>query len=118
MDFLADESCDFVVVRALRAKGHNVAAVSEIASGSADEAVVVLALQDRRVLLTEDKDFGQIVLASGKRQIGVVLMRFGVSARPALAAAVLESVDRLGDRLARAFVVIEPGRIRATFWDE
>ena len=38
-----------------------------------DERVVTLGLERRRVPLTEDKDFGQLVLASGKREIGVIL---------------------------------------------
>ena len=40
MRFLADESCDFAVVRALRAEGHAVKAVSEVAAGASDEKVI------------------------------------------------------------------------------
>ncbi|MGH9524422.1 MAG: DUF5615 family PIN-like protein [Terriglobales bacterium] len=38
--FLADESCDFAVVRALRDAGHDVAAVAELSLGATDEAVL------------------------------------------------------------------------------
>jgi len=61
MRFLADESCDFSVVRALRAAGHDVETVTETCRGAPDEIVTQLSVQTRRILLTEDKDFGQLV---------------------------------------------------------
>lgn len=76
MNFLADESCDFAVVRELRAPGHDIQAVADIARGAKDADVVRLAREGRRVLLTEDKDFGRIVYAGGQGDIGVVLFRF------------------------------------------
>jgi hypothetical protein len=51
MRFLADESCDFAVVYALRATGHDVQAVKEICSGAPDEMVMQLAVQETRILL-------------------------------------------------------------------
>ena len=65
MRFLADESCDFAVVRALRAAGHDVTTVSAAAPGAEDQIVAALAGSDSRVLLTEDKDFGQLAYATG-----------------------------------------------------
>ena len=56
--FLADESCDFAVVRALRAKGYDVLAVSEFMQRSDDRDLIDLAYREGRILLTEDKDFG------------------------------------------------------------
>lgn len=53
MRFLADESCDFAVVRALREAGHDVVAVAELEPGTEDGAVIERAVGDRRVLLTE-----------------------------------------------------------------
>ena len=50
MNFLADESCAGPVVRALRAAGHDVIAIAEVAKGMADEDVVECALEEKRVL--------------------------------------------------------------------
>ena len=58
MRFLADECCDFAVVRTLRACGHDVLAISEFQHRSVDKDLMERALSENRVLLTEDKDFG------------------------------------------------------------
>ncbi len=112
MRFVADESCDFAVVRALRAAGHDVLAVAEIAPRLSDPRVLELARDETRVLITEDKDFGELVYASKLRTSGVVLLRFPADARSAMAEATNGAVDSLGDKLLRRFTVIEPGRIR------
>ena len=62
--FLADESCDFAVVRALRGNGYDVLAVSEYMRQSVDKELIEQAYQENRILLTEDKDFGGLVFAS------------------------------------------------------
>lgn len=80
MRFLVDESCDFAVVRALRGASHDVVAVVEVARGAKDAAVLTLSRGEGRILLTEDKDFGQLVFADGGGAAGVVfgsLSRFG-----------------------------------------
>jgi predicted nuclease of predicted toxin-antitoxin system len=52
MRFLADESCDFAVVRALRASGYDITAVSEITPRAEDSNVISLAVREERILLT------------------------------------------------------------------
>lgn len=66
MRLLADESCDFSVVRALRGAGHDVIAVAELFPSLDDSLILDLALREQRVLLTEDKDFGQLVYANAQ----------------------------------------------------
>lgn len=112
MRFLADESCDFIVVTALRAVGHDVSAIVEINPGAEDEVVLALARSETRVLLTEDKDFGLLAYAIRHETAGVVLFRFPARARSALGQSIVDVVAELGDRIAGAFVVVEPGRAR------
>jgi predicted nuclease of predicted toxin-antitoxin system len=114
MRLLADESCDFAVVRALRAAGHDVLAVSEVALGATDDVVVDLASREKRILLTEDKDFGQLVFAAAQSVSGVVFIRYPATARSTLPQAVLDLVNREQDRLFGAFAVLQPMRIRIT----
>lgn len=70
MQFLADESCDFLLVKTLREAGHDVLAVSEIKPRAEDSDVIRLSVRERRILLTEDKDFGQLVYAHGQSSVG------------------------------------------------
>lgn len=112
MRFLADESCDFAAVRALRAIGHDVSAIIEINPGADDVTVLTLARAEARVLLTEDKDFGKLAYADGQTTAGVVLIRFPAGVRSTLGQAVVDVVVELGERISNAFVVVEPGRAR------
>lgn len=75
MRFLADESCDFAVVRTLRQAGHDVLAIREVSPRAEDSVVADRAHREERVLLTEDKDFGQLVRASGSAPSGVIYLR-------------------------------------------
>jgi predicted nuclease of predicted toxin-antitoxin system len=114
MNFLADESCAGPVTRALREAGHDVVAISEVAAGTADDEVLERALNEKRVLITEDRDFGELVYARGRSSTGVILVRFPSSARRAKPPTVVEAVAKLGARLYDSFTVIEPGRVRVS----
>ena len=112
MRLLADESCDFTVVSALRSAGHDVTAIAEISPSAEDAPVLAMARTDGRVLVSEDKDFGLLVYAGGHDTAGVILIRFPAGVRSALGQAVVDVVNELGERLVGAFVVLEPGRAR------
>ena len=62
---MADESCAKPVVLALREAGHDVVSIGEVAPGATDQQVLERALNERRVLITEDRDFGELVYARG-----------------------------------------------------
>jgi predicted nuclease of predicted toxin-antitoxin system len=112
MRFLADESCDCAVVQALRADGYDVLYISEFAPGAEDSQVMRLAAREERILLTEDKDFGQLVYAHGQKTYGVIFLRFPISARKKISRDVVRLVKQRGDELAECFVTVQPGRIR------
>jgi len=110
--FLADESCDFSVVRALRVAGHDVTAVAELSPRAEDTAVMERAVRGARILITEDKDFGHLVYAKMRKTGGVILIRFPSENRGSLVDAVLKVVQDRGARLIGSFTVLQPGRIR------
>ena len=110
--FLADESCDFAVVRALRAEGYDVFAVSEVMRRSDDRELIEQAYREKRILLTEDKDFGWLVFVSHADSAGVILLRFPGNARRALVRTIVQLVQEQDERLLAAFVVVQPGYIR------
>ena len=112
MRFLADESCDFAVVRALRAAGHDVVAIADISPRADDVVVIDKTVREQRILITEDKDFGQLVYADKRASGGVLFMRFPARVRRSLPQIVVELVRRKGEQLIGTFVVVQPGRSR------
>jgi len=112
LNFLADERCDFRIVRALRQANHDVIAICEFAKRMDDSEVIGLSLHEDRVLITEDKDFGQLVYAHGRAARGVILIRYPVLLRQSLSRNVVNLVEQRKERLHESFVVVEPGRIR------
>ena len=112
--FLADESCDFSVVRKLRAAGFDVKAVVEALPGARDEHVIDLARAEQRILLTEDRDFGRLVFASNRASSGVIFVRFSAEHRSALADRILDVIDQHGDKLQKSFTVVSPDDLRVT----
>ena len=89
-------------------------AIAEVARGATDKQVLERALNERRVLITEDRDFGELVYARGRSPAGVILVRFDSRARQAKPATVVQAVAKLASRLHDAFTVIEAGRVRIT----
>lgn len=112
--FLADESCDFAIVRALRTEGYDVLAVGEVTQRSDDRELIEQAHRERRILLTEDKDFGWLVFVSHAESAGVILIRFPGDARQTMVQAVQKLIREQDEQLEGAFVVIQPGYIRVS----
>ena len=112
MNFLADESVDQPIVDRLRHDGHDVLAVVEMEPSIPDETVLKRANQQMALLLTADKDFGELVFRQGRITAGVVLIRLsGLSA--VTKAAIVSSVIRdHGAEIPQAFTVISPGMVR------
>lgn len=112
MRLLADESCDAPIWRALRTAGHDVLASVESSPGAADPVILAQAAAERRVLLTEDKDFGQLVHASRQASAGVILLRYPFAARQTLTVELVELVQIRAADFTGCFVVVQPGRVR------
>jgi len=73
---LANENVPGNVVAALRVDGHDVAWMQQVGPSSSDETVLALALAEGRVLLTFDKDFGELAFRRGLIATpGVILLR-------------------------------------------
>ncbi|MBU1662931.1 MAG: DUF5615 family PIN-like protein [Chloroflexi bacterium] len=112
LSFLADENCDFSVIRALRLVGYSVKAIAEISPSLPDEMVLELAVAENRLLITEDKDFGEWVFAHQHAMTGVLLIRYQASMRSSMVAAVIDLIGGHATELDGSFTVLEPGRAR------
>jgi predicted nuclease of predicted toxin-antitoxin system len=107
---LIDENISPIIGLALRAGGHDVIAASDVCAGVPDDDVVALAIADRRILVTEDKDFGSLAFRQGLRPPGLILVRLP-GLLPAEKAVRLVDVLR-GETADDCILVIEPRRTR------
>lgn len=74
--FLANENVPRDAVDAARHAGHDLAWVQEDSPGASDDAVLARALAGGRVLITFDKDFGEMTFRRGAAaSCGVILLR-------------------------------------------
>jgi len=74
--FLANENVPREVVEAARQAGHDLAWIAESSPGADDDAVLAAALAQSRILLTFDKDFGEMAFRQGKTATcGKLLLR-------------------------------------------
>jgi len=112
MIFVADESVDQPIVARLRADGHLVEAVSELSPGITDDEVLSRATDQGAVLMTADKDFGELIYRQGRASTGVVLLRLFGLAAGTKADIVCRVVQAHAAELSGAFSVIEHGQVR------
>ena len=100
-----------IVVR-LREEGYSVSYVAEMAPGISDDIVLELANKEGALLLTCDKDFGDLVFRLRRLSAGVVLIRLA-GLTPAKKAAIVTSIiSKHSQELAKAFTVITPMGVR------
>ena len=112
MQFLANENFPLDAVEALRKEGHDVAWIRTDAPGSKDPDILKRAVAENRILLTFDKDFGDLAFQFGlPASCGIVLFRLQASSSAALAVMVVAALTSRTD-WAGHFSVVEPGRIR------
>jgi predicted nuclease of predicted toxin-antitoxin system len=112
MRFVADENFPGPALEALRNAGWEVFSVAEERPGITDEEVAVLCSESQRVLLTFDKDFGELVFRRGlSAGSGVVLFRL-IPESPEEAADVALALVQSQPDLTGNFCVVTRDRIR------
>ncbi len=112
MRFLADENVSRLVVEHLRTAGHDVTRIGELGLGASDDAVIAAAWREDRILITEDRDFGEMVIRQQMSVPGLVLLELDRLSNVAEAERVTEIVSANAERLPGNLMVIEPGRVR------
>ncbi len=112
MRFLADENVSRLVIERLRADGHEVASISETHSGVPDRNVPETADIEGRILITEDRDFGELVVRQRMAVSGVILLELDKLSNQAEAERVSHIVSTHAEKLLDNLAVIEPSRVR------
>lgn len=112
MNLFVDESVDRQIVERLRREGHEVLYVAEMEPGISDDIVLARANEKNALLVTADKDFGELVFRLGKVNAGVLLIRLAGLSFDKKAEIVSDALRDHGEEFPRAFTVVSPGMIR------
>lgn len=107
-----DECTGPAAARWLEREGHDVWSVYDQSPGADDSMVIDLALRENRILVTNDKGFGEMVFREGRLHAGVLLLRLE-DERPGNKIAALDRVlQAYGEELPGSFAVVTERSIR------
>jgi predicted nuclease of predicted toxin-antitoxin system len=99
------------VAPALAAAGHDVISAGDWPSDPGDEEILAAAQAQNRVLVTLDKDFGELAIARGRPHCGIIrLVNLRARQQAALCAQVLETHSK--DLAKRRIITVQTGRLR------
>ena len=115
--FLADESVDFRIVKALREDYYEVEAIVEINPSIDDEQVLTIANQLNAILITEDKDFGELTYRLRKPNKGIILLRFRKEGIELKIKKVKEVLEEFREEIQNRFTVITTNKVRIKDFD-
>lgn len=112
MNLVVDEGVDKQIVDALRAAKFHVTYFAEESPGTDDATILAAASQAQTLLLTCDKDFGELVYRQRLSTAGVVLIRLAGLMAESKARVVAETLQGHSGEMLSAFSVITPGLLR------
>jgi predicted nuclease of predicted toxin-antitoxin system len=113
MRIFADENIGAEIVRQLRDDGHSVSWIVEGTRGSVDPDVLAEALESNSLLITNDKDFGELVFSNHLHSAGVLLLRIHNLPYKSRASKVCSLIRSDGDSLLGQFSVLTPAGLRS-----
>lgn len=109
---LADESVDFRIVKALRQSGYQIEAIIELSPGIRDDEVLELANKIDAILLTEDKDFGELTYRLKKSNQGILLFRMSGEVIGTKVDLLKKVLSEYSEKLTGKFTVVTVRKIR------
>lgn len=112
MRFIVDECTGPAVARWLGQQSHDVFSVFDLARGMEDEEIIDRAISENRIIITNDKDFGEKIFREGRFHNGIILLRLH-DERPLMKIDVLSRLFHLyPDNISGSFVVVTEKAIR------
>jgi predicted nuclease of predicted toxin-antitoxin system len=112
VNLLADESVDRQIIDQLRKDGHAVWYVTEMKPGLTDDEVLQKANQETAILLTADRDFGELIFRLNRLTFGVILIRLAGISPLKKVAFVSSAIKKHSSEFQSAFSVITPNAVR------
>lgn len=112
MRFLVDECTGPRVAEWLRSEGHDVFSVYQEAPGMADAEVLATALAENRILITNDKDFGEMVFRERMAHRGIVFLRLADERASNKIGVLKQLFANHTEKLPERFVTVTETRVR------
>jgi len=109
---LADENIDYRIIRALRNEGIDVFSVFENYRGITDYEVIKHSVKEKKILLTEDKDFGEWVFSHKEKGLSVILLRYSFHETPQIITILIKLLKEDSHKLHFAYTTITTQKIR------
>lgn len=110
--FLADEGFSFSITSILKKKGFNIKWVGDISPGISDMAVYNIAQNEDRIILTEDKDFGELAVRFKLKIRGVVILRISSKEKELRNERVVELLERFPEKLEGHLIIVDSQKFR------
>lgn len=112
MNFLADENVDSIIVDKLRENNYSVNYVAEFQPSIPDKEILQIANQKNAIIITSDKDFGELVFRQRLINSGVILLRLHGLNPETKAATVINFIDKHSEQMLNSFSVISKEAVR------
>lgn len=112
MKFIGDESTGNAVANELQRQGHDVLSIQLQAPGAVDNEILNKAVFEDRILITNDKDFGELVYRSGMPHAGVILFRLHNERATNRVRMIKHVLQNYRKKLKNNFVVVSEGHVR------
>lgn len=112
LKFLVDESTGSVVADFLARAGYDVIFVGDEMFQADDTKIIEFAWADQRIIVTNDKDFGDKVYRDGYPHAGIVLLRLDDDSKVTKLRVMKDLLDQYVDKLPNNFVVTTERQVR------
>lgn len=114
MRFLVDECTGPGVAKWPSEKGYDVVSIFDEAAGTSDDLLLDRAFEESRILITNDKDFGEMIFRERRPHHGVVFLRLADERGQNKISVLKELLQNYSDRLSENFVTVTETKVRIT----
>ena len=111
--FITDENVPLETVDFLKKQGINVVSVTELSPGLSDLKILDLANKKDRIVITFDKDFGQLIFKEKRQTKGLMLLRF-VPESPTQIAMRIQQVLAAKIKIEHCVVTVKKDSVKVT----
>lgn len=114
MRFLVDECTGPTVAKWLRENGHEVFSVYEERTGLKDEQLLSQAVDEGWILITNDKDFGEMIFRERRTHRGIIFLRLADERAANKIAVLRRLLENYAEKLENQFVTVTETKVRIT----